>query len=167
MTGVVREGQPQQTWTTSSTKQVALVSSSRSLHRTPVKRSSAPRRPSRTTPTENPDYSVQPTSAIKPPAHANPKATSPHEQTTEDMAQAIRPYSRGIQWWWDFDAPYIESDSESISSTKAIPSSHDESSSRRLPIGPHSNAYPLFIHGGHQHRWLFRGAQQVTSFRNC
>ena len=148
--GAVRAGQPRQTWSTSGTKQVALVSSSRSLCHTPIKRYSAPRTPSRTTPAENPDRPVQPTSTIEPPTQVNPMAISSRQQTT-DMAQATRPDSRGFKWWWDLNTPHIKSDSESISSTETTPSSYDRSSSRMLPIRFHSDACLLFIPGRHQH----------------
>lgn len=109
-TGTIRLARPLKTRSTSSVRQVAPVSFSRSLRRSPIKGSSAPRVPPQIASLDNPGCPVR--GAIEPPAQVNPKATSSSTQTTEDISQATRPDSRGIQWWWDLDAPYTASDSE-------------------------------------------------------
>ena len=155
-TGMIRLGRPRRTRSTSSVKRVALVSFSRSLRRAPVKGPSAPCISPQAAPLENHDRPVQPTSAAKPPAQVNPKAISSNTQTTEDMSQAARPDSGGIQWWWDLDVPHIESDSESVSSTEATrPHIHDRSSLRIPPFRSHSSPRAC---DRDQHRWSFGGA---------
>jgi len=92
---------------------------------------------------ENLDRPVQPTSFVEPPGRVNPKETLSDTQATEDMPQATRPNSRGIQWWWDLDPLYIERDSETISSAEVTLSSHDRSPLRILPFKFRSNPSTL------------------------
>jgi len=108
-TGTIRLAQPRKTRSTSSVKQVTLVSPSRSLRCSPIKGSSALRMSLQIASLENPGRPVR--GAIEPPAQVNPKETSSGTRTTEDISQATRPDSRGIQWWWDLDAPYIANNS--------------------------------------------------------
>ena len=109
-TGTIRLAQPRKTRSTNSVKQVTLVSPSRSLRRSPIKGSSALRMSLQIASLESPGRPVR--GAIGPPAQVNPKETSSGTRTMENISQATRPDSRGIQWWWDLDAPYIASDSE-------------------------------------------------------
>ena len=151
LTGTVRLGRPRKTRSTSSVKQVALVSFTRSLRRTPVRKPSVPGTSPRDAPFKSLGRPAQPITPIEASVQINPHATSPNTQTTEAITPTTRPNLRRIEWQRDSDAPRTESGGELILSTETAPSLRDRISLRILPPRFRPDCRIPLMHNRNQH----------------